>query len=186
MSTLLLLLADIADLKSDSRLERMTAIYDMVCLRSFPDDQAVEALMKANKARELSQEDVKVTMRDDPARAWDLNDGGATLWIEYPPYHACSVRWNASEVGDLTRYHAIAAIYEKLTGNYTPVQPYDDQQGDIHIHAVGKKRILPDKRTESLFVFEQHITDAKRRKAGETGFSLRFVHQFAPPAEPGE
>lgn len=103
MSTLLLLLADIADLKSDSRLERMTAIYDMVCLRSFPDDQAVEALMKANKARELSQEDVKVTMRDDPARAWDLNDGGATLWIEYPPYHACSVRWNASEVGDLTR-----------------------------------------------------------------------------------
>jgi hypothetical protein len=35
-----------------------------------------------------------------------------------------------------------------------------------------------------LFFFEQRITDPKRRAAGETGFTLRFVHQYAPP-EPG-
>jgi hypothetical protein len=162
-------------------LERMTKLYDQICLHAFPDDKAVEALMATRNAKELSREDVKVTMRDDPARAWDLNDNGATLWIEFPPYHACSVRWSATQVGDLGNYQAIAAAYEKSTGNYAPVQPYDDQQGDIHIHAVGEQRSLPNKGAESLFLFEQHITDKKRRDAGETGVSLRFVHQFAPP-----
>ena len=41
-------------------------------------------------------------------------------------------------------------------------------------------RTFPDDTSESLFFFDQHITDPKRRAAGETGVVLRFVHQFAP------
>lgn len=178
---LLIVLADMTPVDPDARLARMTALYEQACLKTFPDDKAIVALMAARNARELSQDDVKVTMGDDPARGWDLDDGGATLWIEFPPYHACSVRWNTPAIGDLSAYRAIAARYERAAGGYRPVQPYDDDQGDIHVHAIGEQRALPDKRSESLFVFDQQISNPKRRAAGETGVVLRFVHQFAPP-----
>jgi hypothetical protein len=171
--------------EADQRLARMTDLYERACLKAFPDDNAVAAMMVAANARELSQADVAVTMRDDPARAWDLNDGGATLWIEFPPYHTCSVRWNAPQIGDLSAYRAIAAKYQHDAGGFEPVSPFDSDQGDIHVHAVGETRILPDKSTESMFVFDQHITDPKRREAGETGFSVRFVHQYAPAVPSG-
>ena len=167
--------------ETDQRMARMTALYEQACITAFPDDKAVEALMKARNATELSPADVKITMRDDPARGWDLQDGGASLWIEFPPYHACSVRWNTTGIGDLTAYRAITAIYEKLIGGFQPVRPYDADQGQIHVHAVGEQRTLANKGTESLFIFDQQINDAKRREAGETGVVLRFVHQFAPP-----
>lgn len=184
MLILLALVAGTGPTEADQRLSRMTALYEQVCLKAFPDDNAVEALMKARNARELSPEDVKITMRDDPARGWDLGDAGATLWLEFPPYHACSVRWNATQIGDYHAYRSIARAYERAVGGFRPVQSYDDDQGDIHIHAVGEQRILPNKGAESLFIFDQQVTDAKRREAGETGVVLRFVHQFAPP--PGD
>ncbi|SFN80153.1 hypothetical protein [Sphingomonas sp. OK281] len=169
---------------ADERALRLIKVYDDICLNRFLDDKAVEAMMVARGARELSQSDVKVTMLDDPARAWDLNDKGATLWIEYPPFHACSVRWSAPDIGNLDAYRAIAKTYENAIGGFVPIKPWDDDQGDIHIHAVGETRTLPDRTSESLFFFEQRITDPKRRAAGETGFSLRFVHQYAPPEPP--
>jgi len=181
MLMLLALLADTNATDFDQRLTRMATLYEQVCLKTFPDDKAVAALMTARNARELTPGEVKVTMNNDPARGWELNDGGATLWIEFPPYHACSVRWNAPRIGDLSAYRAIADKYESATGGYFPIQPYDGDTGDIHIHATGEQRKLPTKGAESLFIFDQHITDPKRREAGETGVVMRFVHQFAPP-----
>ncbi len=168
----------------DKRLAQMAALYDQVCLKAFPDDKAVAALMAVHQARELSPAEVKVTMRDDPARGWDLGDR-VSVWTEFPPFHACSVRWSASAIGDLGAYRAIADEYERKVGGFEPMQPFDTDDGDLHIRAVGEQRTLPDRSTESLFFFEQHITDPKRRAAGETGVSLRFVHQFAAPASAG-
>ncbi len=165
----------------DARTARMAALYDRVCLKAFPDDKAVEALMTAQGARALSAEEVKITMRDDPARGWELPEERATVWIEFPPFHACSVRWNMSRIGDLASYRAIADAYVKALGGFSPMGPYDADQGDLHIHAVGEARALADNGSESLFVFDQHVTDPKRRAAGEAGVSVRFVHQFAPP-----
>lgn len=184
MLLFLALLAGASPSDADQRTARMTALYDQVCLKTFPDDKAIVALMAARHARELTPEEVKITMGDDPARGWDLNDGGATLWIEFPPFHACSVRWNTPEIGDLSAYRAFADKYEKDVGGFEPIESFEGDQGDIHIRAVGEQRMLPDRSAESLFIFDQHISDPKRREAGETGVVLRFVHQFAPP-EPG-
>jgi hypothetical protein len=178
---MLLLLGLAAAAPADMELSRMTALYDQVCLKTFPDDKAVEALMMAQGARPLTPDEVKVTMRDDPARGWALKDGNATVWVEFPPYHACSVRWNTSEIGDLREYRSISDGYERTVGGFTPINPFDTDYGDIHVHAVGEQRTLPDGSTEALFVFDQHITDPKRRAAGETGVSLRFVHQYYSP-----
>ena len=181
MFMLLALLADISSAEADQRLSRMTVLYEQVCLKAFPDDKAVEALMAAQNARPLTQDEVKITMRDDPARGWELKDGSASVWLELPPFHACSVRWNTSEIGDLHEYRAVVEKYKRIQEGFHPIEPFDGDQGDIHIHGVGEQRILPDQTAESLFVIDQHITDPKRRAAGETGISRRFVHQIALP-----
>ena len=143
MLTAMALLAATPSAEAELRLARMTALYEQVCLRSFPDDKAVEIIMRARNAREPTPEEVKVTMRDDPARGWDLGDGGATLWIEFPPYHACSVRWSAPRVGDLAAYRAIADDYERASGGFHPFPAYHVDREDIHIHAVGEQRAFP-------------------------------------------
>lgn len=182
MLILLTLAAAAGSPPPDQRLLQMTALYERVCLRAFPDDKAVETLMAKLDARELTPDEVKVTMVNDPARGWDVIwDGSASVWLEFPPFHACSVRWNAPTLGVLDQYRSIAEKYEASIGGFQPIDPLDGDQGDIHIHAIGERRILPDKTSESLFVFDQYITDLKRRAASETGFVLRLVHQFAPP-----
>jgi hypothetical protein len=90
------------------------------------------------------------------------------------------VRWSTPEIGDLGEYRSIADRYERATGSFSSLDPYNAEYGDIHVHAVGEQKKLPDGTTESLFVYDQHITDPARRAAGETGYSLRFVHQYAP------
>jgi hypothetical protein len=157
-------------------------LYDEICLRAFPDDQAVESAAKAHGATAMSPEDVKITLRDDPGRAWTLADDSATIWLELPPYHACSIRWNSTAKPDYGAYRKLADRYERRIGGFTAVDPpYDADIDGIHIHATGEQRRLANGGMESLFIFEQNLTDPARRAAGETGYVLRFVHQLAPP-----
>lgn len=177
--------ADTGATVAEGRIARMTALYEQVCLKAFPNDKAVEALMSAQHARPLTPDEVKITMRDDPAEGWALGeDGKPTVWIEFPPFHACSVRWSAPELGDLKDYRAVADKYEGATGGFHPVDAFDRDNGDIHIHAVGERRVSPEGSAESLFIIDQHVTDPQRRAKGETGYDVRFVHQLhlAQPA----
>ena len=163
---------------ADLQMERMTALYEDVCLKAFPNDKAVEAAMRSRKARGLTPEEVRVTMRDDPGRGWELQDKSASVWLEFPPYHACSVRWNASELGDLAPYRAVTRSYQEQQGGFVPMKTMERDMGDINVRAIGERRRLANGSWETMYVFDQHITDAKRRAAGETGYVLRFVHQF--------
>ncbi len=181
VSMLLAFVAGTSAVEADQRLSKMTTLYEQVCLKAFPNDGAVETLMNAQDARELSPDQVKVTMGNDPARAWELKGGGATVWIEFPPFHACSVRWNIPQMVGLGAYHAVAEAYESAGSGFKPIEAVDTEQSGIHIHTIGEQRILPSQATESLFVIDQHISDPKRREAGETGVVLRFVHQFTQP-----
>ena len=167
--------------QTSPQIPAMAQLYEELCLKAFPDDSAVEKMILARGGKALSNKDVKVTMGDDPAKAWSLPGGNVTVWIEFPPYHACSVRWSTPVLGEFADYEAIAAKYEAVVGGFEPIQPMEADRGDIHIRAVGAQRSLPNGAHESLFIFEQSISDPKRRAAGETGYSLRFVHQFAPP-----
>ena len=171
--------------EADERIARMAALYEEICLNGFPDDAAVISLAATKAAREYTPEEVRVTMRDDPARGWLLPDGNTTIWLEFPPFHACSVRWNMPQLGNPAPYVAVVERYRKAKGGFQPMRPYDADQGPIHIRAVGETRPLPDGGAESLYIFQQHITDPQRRAAGETGLSVRFVHQLAPPPPKG-
>lgn len=166
------------------RLERMTALYDEVCLRIFPDDAAVDAAMRKRGAVPLTQDDVRITLGDDPGRGWRLGgeDDYALVFVEMPPYHACSVRWPMPDMpASLDAYRAAAAAYKATRPGFAANPPYDNDAGDIHVHIESDQRQMRDGGFDTLMVADQRITDPKRRAAGETGIMLRFVHQFAAP-----
>ena len=81
----LLFLAASTTASPDATNAQMAQLYEEVCLKAFPDDRAVAALMAARGAKELSAEEVRVTMVDDPARAWRLAESDTTVWLEFPP-----------------------------------------------------------------------------------------------------
>lgn len=180
MIALAMLLATAALDEGAARLARAVDLYDAACLRTFPDDAALDTLMAQRGAKLLSTEDVKVTLRDDPGRAWQVGEGRGRLFVylELPPFHACSVRFMMPDAQyDLTGYRDLERRYMASVGTFTESQPLDLDQGPLHIRLTGKERRQPDA-TETLMIVDQHVTDIARRKAGETAVSLRFVRQI--------
>jgi hypothetical protein len=57
---MLLALAATASPDQDQGLSQMTVLYEQVCLKAFPDDKAVEALMGKQNAKELTPDEVRV------------------------------------------------------------------------------------------------------------------------------
>jgi len=159
----------------------MVALYDEICLRTFPIDEQLDALMASKGAKAMTPEQVKVTLRDDPGRGWSLKHGGRTytIFLELPPFHACSVRVGiGGGTPDLTGYRTAAAAFTADHKGFTAQKPMDVDRGDIHIHAEADFRTLPGGTGEQLVVIAQTITDPARRAKGETGTELRFVHQI--------
>ncbi len=163
---------------------RMAALYDEICLRTFPDDAALDRLMAAKKATPLSASDVRIILRDDPGRGWLLHDGAETFTVtlELPPFHACSVRAAHSSAGptDLAPYQRVVASYAARTGGFSTQPPMELDQSGIHIHGEMQTRALPNGDHDNLIVVDQRITDPSQLAAGTTSTPLRFVHQIAP------
>lgn len=168
----------------DPAIARMVALYDEVCLKTFPYDDQVDALMTAKGAKALTAEQAKVTLRDDPGRGWSIEDGDKAIqvMIELPPYHACSVRrMTAGGLTDAAAYRTAIDRFKQTRPGFTTVAPIEMDREDLHIRASGEQRNLSGGSAETLLVYEQAVTDAKRRAAGETAINLRFVHQLVTP-----
>lgn len=162
-------------------LQRMAALYDEICLQTFPIDGQLDALMAKKGAQPMTPEQVKVTLRDDPGRGWWLTDNGRTyaVMLELPPFHACSVRTKLPAGSlDLSAYKVVAKRFTTTHAGFTTQPPMDADQGDLRLHGDSEYRTLPGGGGEHLMVIDQHVHDPQRRAAGETGQSLRFVHQL--------
>lgn len=122
---------------------RMVALYDEVCLKAFPDEAAVDRLMADRKATPLTPDQVKTTLNDDPGRGWTLAENGRTIFVflELPPYRACSVRFPAGDAGvaDST-YGALADRHLADHPGFVPIPPFDGDMGEFHIHALAQAR----------------------------------------------
>ena len=177
----LLALAPVSSTTQEPVGQLAAATFDRVCLHAFPDDAAVDSAMATAKA--YSPAEAKVTLRDDPGRGWelDLNGESAAVFLELPPYHACSVRWpEPSGYSSATFKHVLEA-YQRANKGFAPSPPYDNQIDSIAVHITSVARALPGGSVETLMTVEQHIIDTKRRAAGETGFMLRLVRQIKLP-----
>jgi hypothetical protein len=179
--SIVLLAAAVPQAAPDGDVERLAALYDELCLKAFPDDAAVDAVMASKGAVPLTPEEVRVTFHDDPGRGWLLADGDreVQIMLELPPYHACSVRrFTVAKPGSLASYRAIADAYARSHPGFAPLKEREGDVGDIHVHSVGESRVLPDGTTETLYVFDQHINGPKGHANGETSVEFRFVHQI--------
>lgn len=162
---------------AEARMARMTAIYDEVCLQAFPDDARLDAAMRRHGATPLTPEQVRITLNDDPGRGWHLagEDGDSLVFLELPPYHACSVRWPTTDpVPDTSGYRRVADAFEASRPGFATMPPFDRPVGNIQVHAVGEQRQAAGGGGESLFVIAQRV-------AGTPGVEVRFVHQQAEP-----
>jgi hypothetical protein len=164
----------------DPALARMVALYDEVCLQAFPIDGGVDRAMAARGATPLTPAQVKVTLVDDPGRGWKLKDGDHNIlvFLELPPFHACSVRRFFPAIPPLDDYRRLAVRFERDHPGFAPVAPFDVDRGDIHVHATGEQRLIAGGSAEALFVYDQHVVDPAKRAAGQTAINLRFVHQI--------
>ena len=166
----------------DPVLARMTALYDEVCVQTFPIDSAVDQLMAGKQAAVLTPDQVAIYLKSDPGRGWRVADGDDhfIVTIEAPPFHACTVRrWTRGGFSDLAAYRPVADRYEAAHEGFTPMKPYDADVRGIHSHAVGESRMLPGGGAEALYVFDNHDPEAHGR--GEPDVEVRFVHQIVSP-----
>jgi len=169
----------------DAVLARMAALYDEVCLQTFPIDGDVDALMARKGATPLTPEEVKVTLGNDPGRGWVIKDGDRDIqvYLELPPFHACTVR-RMTPQGLTTdvNYRAVVDRYKITHAGFGPGSVMERDIAGLHIHGVTEFRALPGGGGETLMVVDQHVIDPARRAKGETAISLRFVHQFRLPS----
>ena len=180
MLPLLALAAQIAS--PDPVLARMTALYDEVCIQSFPIDGAVDTLMMGKQAQALTPDQVSIYLKSDPGRGWSVPDGGDhfIVTVEGPPFHACSVRrWTSGGFGDLAPYRSVADRFEAAHDGFAPMKPSDRDLGGLRSHAVGEARSLPGGGAEALYVFDNH--DAAAHARGGPDVEVRFVHQIVSP-----
>lgn len=178
------LLAQAAPAAAPDPVARMVALYDALCLKTFPDDVTLAEAMAARNATPLTVEQTRVTLHDDPGRGWFVRDGDlrAMVILELPPYHACSVRALVGEgPHDLSALTAATGAYEAAHTGFVPDAPFDGARGGIHIHVESKARPLPDGSTDTLMIVEQQVLDPKQLGPGETAAPLRFVHQIRSP-----
>jgi hypothetical protein len=161
--------------------DQLAALYDEVCLRTFPYDAAVDELMKRKAATPLSTAEVKATLRNDPGQGWRLpgpEGRSIAIFIERPPYHACSVRAGIGTAPpDLSAYQRVVAAFKATRPGFVAQKPADMTVEKIRIRAVQEARPLPGG-NESLLVIAQQLTDPARIAKGEGGTELRFVHQI--------
>jgi hypothetical protein len=74
--------------------QEMADIFNVFCLRAFPDDRAIDAAAAQDKLTAMSPAQVKQYLHDDPGRGWYDRTSLATyaITIEHPPVRACAVR----------------------------------------------------------------------------------------------
>lgn len=171
--------------------DEMIALYDELCLRAFPDDDAVARAVAQHDARPLSPDQVRRFLHDDPGIGWEVRGrtGPFNVTIEQsPPYHACAVRtMTADGFADLGPYQALAARYEQGRG-FERITPMEREVGDLHVAGGGERRIGPGDSSESLLVMLTRAADAYRTR-GHTAVEVRFAHQYVgaqAPAKPAD
>ncbi len=160
--------------------DELIALYDEICLRAFPDDDATARAAAGHGATLLSAAGVRRFLHDDPGIGWVLQGRTGRFHVmleQAPPYHSCSVRTlTANGFADLAPYQALAARYEQ-DRHFEPITRVERNLGDVHIVGFGESFTAPGGDSELLLVAITRALDEHRTR-GHTAIEVRFEHQF--------
>lgn len=160
------------------QLAELIEVYDNVCLRAFPNDEAAARALAARGASAMQGDEVRIYLHDDPGRGWNLRGrtGLFRVTIEAPPFHACGVRtMTAAGFPDMAPYRALADRFE-AGGGYQSFPPVTRDVDNIRVSGGGERRVAGG-RAESLMVILSTPAD-KDRDPAHSAIEVRFVHQI--------
>jgi hypothetical protein len=171
--------------------DAMIALYDEVCLRAFPDEDAAAGAAARHGATALSQAEVQTLLHDDPGIGWEVSGPAGRFQVtieQSPPYHACAVRtMTADGFADLGPYQRLAARYEQGRP-FERIGTMDRMVGNLHVVGGGEQLATGADASESLLIIITSASEAQRAR-GDTAVEMRFTHQFygeAATAKPGD
>lgn len=161
--------------------QALIRLFDVVCNRTFPDDDRLAAAMAAIPGvKPLTPEQVKLFLKDDPGRGWALSDGATELivTIEAPPVHACAVRMPHA------RYDLDEAMWHRLVdqakaragGHFTALPPQSFEGGGRRTIVVADQGRREDGSVEAFYFWRTSSADAA--EAAREGTELRLVRQL--------
>lgn len=159
----------------------LIAIYDMICLRTFPDDARLDAAMgRLPGARALTADEVRTYLKDDPGRGWIMDNGTSriVITIEAPPFHACAVRMPHTDgaLDDAMWRRQVASAEERAGGGFQTMAPREVPVGEMKSAVIGDQRRNADGSAEAFYLFRTSPADPAL--APTTGVELRMVHQL--------
>ncbi len=158
----------------------LIAIFDMVCNRLFPDDQALNKLDAASGLRSLKPSEVGDFLGKDPGRGWITAPGQPPIIItvEAPPIHACAVRMLGTdgEIDEAMWGRIVDAAKRRSGGGFTAMPPQDIVLGTMQTHVIGEQKRNADGSAETFYLMRMKPADPK--KAPNAGIELRLVHQM--------
>jgi len=161
-----------------AQLAEMIEIYDSICLRAFPDDEAVARAVAARGGTAMNEAEVRRYLHNDPGRGWDVAGRTARfhLTVEAPPFHACGVRTlTAAGFPDMAPYRALADRYE-AGGGFEPIRSVSREIDNLTVTGAGEGRQGGPKGSETLLVMLT-TPSPSTRDAAHSGVEVRFVHQ---------
>lgn len=166
---------------SSGGLHGLIAIFDFVCLRTFPNEQALDGLNRVPGMRAMTSEEVRSYLKDDPGRGWLSSDGPSPIavTIEAPPIHTCAVRMpTADGVIDELKWKEVVALAEgRAGGRFVTMKPSVHETGGISIHVIGDQRQNPDGSAEAFYLIRSGTS--QKRAGPEAAVEIRLVHQMA-------
>lgn len=166
-----------------AQLVEMLTLYEEICLKTFPDDEAVARAVEGRGGVAMTDAEVKSILHDDPGRGWRIAGKTAPfkLTVEAPPFHACGVRTNTvAGFPSMQPYQDLIARYEKGRA-FQKVGPINQEvQGTQSVGA--GDMAMKGKLAEGLLVFTVQPLPANRDSAGDA-IQVRFVHQLVDPRQ---
>jgi hypothetical protein len=172
------------NISDTDRLNEMAALYDDLCLKTFPDDDAFSETMKQRNATPMTEQEVKDYLRDDYGVGWNLagKTGTFRISIEAPAFHACVIRTTTiGGLSNLARYKEIFEREESAWVGRQDIPPQSYVREGTETVAEGQARRREDGKIETLMVGTTKVIDPIL-STNLKGIEVRFVHQIVTPA----
>jgi hypothetical protein len=112
----------------------MALLYQRVCLRAFPDEQAVQAALKDSRATPLGLDAVSALLHSTAGAGWVVTTavGAYRVTIEKPPFNTCAVRRTTPD-GLATAMPYIVGLQDYARSNSLllgQVEPLEDRTAE--------------------------------------------------------
>lgn len=164
----------------DAQLAETLTLYREICFGAFPDDHAVGAAMSAHHAHELTTNQLRQYLHDDPGAGWTIPGatGAFVITIERPPFRTCAIR-TMSAVGFPNAQPYLDFLASVEAGRtLAPMGQLDTIVGNARTRGKGDQYSGGGRDTDGLLFVVTKPASGVNPNASDT--EVRFARQIIP------